>query len=364
MEIMSATRSVLDTVAANLVMGVINVDVRQILQRAHLVLGHRALTADVQDRAFGTKSRGDAGDGIRASGSGGRDHAAKLAGLARIAVGCVRGDLFVAHVDDADALIDAAVIDVDDVASAEREYRVDTLVLQRLGDQVAAGDHARVAALALQGIFGGRRLRLNRCRNYSCHIFLHKIANASRRLEPAQKPSHSTTRARLSASIDADPLCRLPDLRPARRQPPGRACAGASAIARTIASTAAKIGSAPAIHSTGTQLPAECLSTFASGISSDAAPLAVYSRPLLVAAYFGPKVSPLSRGEQARNLAVDPGRYSGAKMQEARRVGMTELHQAPEAEALDGKYQHHRVLAADMVGNPAEERPRQAVEDC
>ena len=88
-------------------------------------------------------------------GPGGRDDAAELAGLARIAVGRVRGDLLVAHVDDANALIDAAVVDVDDVAAAKREDRVDAFVLQRLGDQMAAGDHARIAALALQGIFGG-----------------------------------------------------------------------------------------------------------------------------------------------------------------------------------------------------------------
>ena len=90
-------------------------------------------------------------------GPGGGDHAAELAGLARVAVGRVRRDLLVAHVDDADALIDAAVVDVDDVAAAQREDRVHAFVLERLGDQVAAGDHARVAALALQSIFGGRR---------------------------------------------------------------------------------------------------------------------------------------------------------------------------------------------------------------
>jgi len=44
--------------------------------------------------------------------------AARLAGHARIAVGGVRRDLLVAHVDDLDAFVDAAVIDVDDVAAA------------------------------------------------------------------------------------------------------------------------------------------------------------------------------------------------------------------------------------------------------
>ena len=122
---------------------------RQVLQRTHLVLGERALTADVQDGALGAEGRGDAGDRIRAARARGRDDAAELARLARIAVGRMRGDLLVAHVDDADAFIDTAVIDVDDVAAAQGEDRVDTLVLESLGYQVTTGDHAGVAALAL-----------------------------------------------------------------------------------------------------------------------------------------------------------------------------------------------------------------------
>ena len=90
--------------------------------------------------------------------------------MTRIAVGRVRGDLFVAHVNDANTLIDAAVIDIDDVPAAQREDRVDTLVLQRLGDQVAARDHAGVAALALQSVFGGRGFGLNRRGIYGCHV--------------------------------------------------------------------------------------------------------------------------------------------------------------------------------------------------
>ena len=64
---MSATRSVLGTVAANLVMGVIDVDVRQILQRSHLVLRQRTLAADVQNRALGAERGGDAGHRIGAA---------------------------------------------------------------------------------------------------------------------------------------------------------------------------------------------------------------------------------------------------------------------------------------------------------
>ena len=50
---------------------------------------------------------------------------AGLAGDARVAVGGVGRDLLVADVDDLDALVDAAVVDVDDVAAAEGEDDVD-----------------------------------------------------------------------------------------------------------------------------------------------------------------------------------------------------------------------------------------------
>ena len=123
-------------------MGLIDVDMRQVLQRSHLVLSQRTLAADVQDRTFGAKRGGNARNRIREARPGGRDHAAELAGLACIAVGGMRGNLLMADVDDANPFIDAAIVDVDDVAAAKREYRVDALVLQRLGDQMAARDHA------------------------------------------------------------------------------------------------------------------------------------------------------------------------------------------------------------------------------
>src|SRR3954467_7567431 len=46
-------------------------------------------------------------------------------------------------VDHGDALVDAAVVDVDDVAAAQGEDRVDALGLQCLRDQVPAGDRLR-----------------------------------------------------------------------------------------------------------------------------------------------------------------------------------------------------------------------------
>ena len=132
-----------------------DVDMRQILQRAHLVLGQRALPADVQHRALRAKRGGDAGDRVGAAGPGGGYHAAEFAGLPGIAVGRMRGDLLMTHIHDADALVQTAVIDIDDMPAAEREYGVHPLVFQRLGDQMAAGDDLAALVLADQSIGSG-----------------------------------------------------------------------------------------------------------------------------------------------------------------------------------------------------------------
>ncbi len=125
---------------------------RQILQRPHHVLGQRALTADVQDWTFRAEGGGDAGHGIHAAGSGGGDDTAQLPGLPCIAIGGVGGDLLMPDVDDADALIDAAVVDINDMTAAKRENRVHAFVLQGFGDQVTAGKNAAVAPFCLQGV--------------------------------------------------------------------------------------------------------------------------------------------------------------------------------------------------------------------
>jgi hypothetical protein len=114
------------------------------------------LPADEEHRAFGAERVGDAGYRIGRPGSGRYDGAAHAAGHTRVPVGRVRGNLLVPHVDDLDALIDAAVIDVDDVPAAEREDRIDTLVLQRLGDEVTARDFLGSGCRGGWKIFGGR----------------------------------------------------------------------------------------------------------------------------------------------------------------------------------------------------------------
>ena len=133
-----------------------HVDVRQVLQRAHPMLRERALAADQQHRALGAKRVGDAGHRVGRARPR-RDHRASgLAGDPPVAVGGMGRDLLVAHVDDLDALVQAAVVDVDDMAAAEREDGFDALVLERLGDQVAARDFlARFGRRAGRRAFGG-----------------------------------------------------------------------------------------------------------------------------------------------------------------------------------------------------------------
>ena len=140
---MSATRSVSGTVAANLVIGVIMSTCGRSCSEPILCW----LSAPWPPiSSIGLSARKALATPVTASvvpGPGGDDRAAGLAGDARVAVGGVGGDLLVADVDDLDALVDAAVVDVDDVAAAEGVDHVDALGLQRLGDQVTAGDRFR-----------------------------------------------------------------------------------------------------------------------------------------------------------------------------------------------------------------------------
>ena len=120
-----------------------HVDVRKVLERPHLVLVEGALTADQQHRALGTERVGNAGDGVGRPRAGRHDRAAGFPGHPRVAVGSVCRHLLVTDVDDLDAFIGAAVVDVDDMAAAEGEDDVDPLVLEGLGNEVTAGDRRR-----------------------------------------------------------------------------------------------------------------------------------------------------------------------------------------------------------------------------
>ncbi len=127
-------------------------DVVQLLQRAHVGLLQRPLTADDQHGHLGTPGVGHRGHRIGGARAG-RDHGtAGKAGQSGPGVGGVSGGLLVAHVDDADVGIDAAIVNVDDVSAAEGKDRLDPLGLEGPGYQLAARHRAG----------GGRCLPLNR----------------------------------------------------------------------------------------------------------------------------------------------------------------------------------------------------------
>ena len=90
----------------------------QILQGPHFVLGQRTLSANVQDRALGSKSIGNPSHRIGAAGTGGRHDAAGLESLSGVAIRRVCGNLFMTHINDANAFVNASVVDVDNVSPA------------------------------------------------------------------------------------------------------------------------------------------------------------------------------------------------------------------------------------------------------
>jgi hypothetical protein len=71
----------------------------------------------------------------------------------------MRRDLLVAHVDDTNPLVDAAIVDIDDMTAAQREDRIDPFVFQRPRDQMAARDNTGIAGLLLERVFGRRAAR-------------------------------------------------------------------------------------------------------------------------------------------------------------------------------------------------------------
>ena len=132
-----------------------DVDVREVLQRAHLVLGEGALPADMEHRALGAKRGRDAGHRVGEAGPRRRHHAAEAPGLARVAVRGMGRDLLVADVDDADPLVDAPVVDVDDVPAAEGEDGVHPFAPEGARDEVAARYDVAAPVLSGEGVGGG-----------------------------------------------------------------------------------------------------------------------------------------------------------------------------------------------------------------
>ena len=82
------------------------------------MLGQRALPADMKNRTLGTKCRGHSGHGIGAAGTSGGDDAAESTGLTGVAVCSMSRRLLMAYVNDLDALVQTAIININNVATA------------------------------------------------------------------------------------------------------------------------------------------------------------------------------------------------------------------------------------------------------
>ena len=109
------------TVHEPLVIGREERDLLGLLERAQPAQAERRRAADQEQRAPRRVRVGDTGDGVGDAGPGGDHGHADIAGEPRVGVAGMGARLLVAHVDDRDALGEAAVVDRQDVAAAERE---------------------------------------------------------------------------------------------------------------------------------------------------------------------------------------------------------------------------------------------------
>ena len=115
-------------------------DVIHVLERAHVDEDARALSADDEHRHVGAVRARHRGHRVRQSGPRRDDRHSGLTRHARPAICGVPRGLLVPHVDHANALVEAAVVDGHHVSTAEREDEGDVLGTQRAGDYLPAVD--------------------------------------------------------------------------------------------------------------------------------------------------------------------------------------------------------------------------------
>ncbi len=117
-----------------------------LLEGALLEIAQGAAAADEQHGAAVLVGVGHGGDGVGDAGAGGDHRHAALAGGPRPALGGVAGRLLVTDVDHLDVLVNAGVVDGLDVAAAEGEDDVHSLLLEAAGHQIAAVDKCHWAS--------------------------------------------------------------------------------------------------------------------------------------------------------------------------------------------------------------------------
>jgi hypothetical protein len=120
-------------------------DVVHVLERAHVLQDPRPRAADHDHRDPRALRVGDSRHDVRDAGPRCDGAHAGLACDARVPVGGVPCRLLVPHVDDADAVVETAVVNRLDVPAAEREEVRDPVPRERLGNEPTAMNlrHAR-----------------------------------------------------------------------------------------------------------------------------------------------------------------------------------------------------------------------------
>ena len=115
-----------------------DLDLRDVLERSQLELAERRLAADDEQRRAGLICVGDGRHDVRDPRPRRDDGDPDMAAHARVRVRHVPGSLFVADVDDADLLVDTAVVDRTDMAAVEAEDHLDAPRSEGLGDERSA----------------------------------------------------------------------------------------------------------------------------------------------------------------------------------------------------------------------------------
>ena len=127
--------------------------------------GGGALPTDDQHGRLRPESIGNASDRISSAQTGGDDGDARLASDTRPGVGGVRRGLLVPHVNDSDAFVEAAVVNVNNVPPAEGKNGLNTLCLQGTGHQMAPtnlGYNIAPVGMSLDSEYSRMALRLLR----------------------------------------------------------------------------------------------------------------------------------------------------------------------------------------------------------
>jgi hypothetical protein len=129
-----------------------DVDVGDVLQRAHIGLRARRAAADQQHRRAGERGIGHGGDRIGHARPGGRHGDAERAGQLRMGMRPVDRGALVAHVDDAEAAARHVIPDRLDVAALQAEDAIDAARLEEARDP---GRTRGLVGIEVDGAHGG-----------------------------------------------------------------------------------------------------------------------------------------------------------------------------------------------------------------